>query len=654
MFKLLRNFTRKDWGLVVLCLALSVFQVWLDLRLPDYMATITRLVQTEGSAMDEILQNGGLMLLCALGSLAGAVATGFCTAQLAARFSRTLRSKLFRKVESLATHEVKTFSVSSLITRTTNDITQIEMLLAFGLQMIIKAPIMAVWAISKILGKSWQWSLITAVGVAVLMLTISVIMLVVVPRFKLVQRLIDRLNGVTRENLSGIRVVRAFNAETYQENKFARTNADLTNTQLFNQRMFSLIQPTMNMVMYGLTFGIYFLGAYLIQAAGGGAKLTLFSDMVVFSSYAMQVLAAFIMLTLIFMIWPRAEVSAERIGEVLDAKETIRCGRVEAVTTSAKTRGLIEFRNVSFKYPNADRYMLRNIDFTAEPGQTVAIIGATGSGKSTLINLIPRLYDITKGEILVDGINVADYDLDTLGAKLGYVSQKAVLFSGTIASNVAMGSTFDTPSWTKAKIAEQVKSALKVAQAWEFVSKLPHTIYAHVAQGGSNFSGGQKQRLSIARAVARDPEIYIFDDSFSALDYQTDAKLRRALAKHSRAATKIIVAQRIGTILHADKILVLDQGRLVGQGTHAELLRNCKVYREIAESQLSPQELANAGLQPQDNTGIERQGNTKPHQGSVNKATAPNSAQKGVAEVAKGADGGKVTVPNPAQKGGQA
>ena len=594
MFKLLRSFSRHDWALVALCLILLVFQVWLDLRLPDYMATITTLVQTEGSAMAEILQNGGLMLLCALGSLAGAVATGYLSAQLAARFSRTLRSKLFRKVERLATNEVKTFSVSSLITRTTNDITQIEMLIAFGLQMIIKAPIMAVWAISKILGKSWQWSLITAIGVAVLMLTISIIMIIVVPRFKIVQRLIDQLNGVTRENLSGIRVVRAFNAENYQENKFAKINGDLTNTQLFNQRMFSLIQPTMNVVMYGITFGIYFLGAYLIQAANGGAKLTLFSDMVVFSSYAIQVLAAFIMLTLIFMIWPRAEVSAERISEVLDAEETIRCGKVAELKPSATTRGLVEFRNVSFKYPDADQYMLRNLTFTAEPGQTVAIIGATGSGKSTLINLIPRLYDVTKGEVLVDGINVADYDLNTLGAKLGYVSQKAVLFSGTIADNVALGATFDTPEWTKEKIATQVESALKVAQAWEFVSQLPRTIYAHVAQGGSNFSGGQKQRLSIARAVARDPEVYIFDDSFSALDYQTDAKLRRALAKHSRHATKIIVAQRIGTILHADKILVLDQGKIVGQGTHQELLASCKVYREIAESQLSQSELAGA------------------------------------------------------------
>lgn len=591
MFRLLKSFNRKDWGLVALCLVLLFFQVWLDLKLPDYMSTITTLVQTEGSAMGDILHNGIMMLLCALGSLGGAVITGYLAAQLSAHFSRTVRRQIFRKVESLATHEVKTFSVSSLITRTTNDITQIEMLIAIGLQMIIKAPITAVWAISKIIGTSWQWSLMTAVGVIVLVAVISTIMLIVVPRFKIVQRLIDQLNGVTRENLSGIRVVRAFNAETYQEQKFAATNAELTNTQLFNQRMFSLIQPTMNIVMYGITFGIYVLGAFIIQEAAGPDKLTLFSDMVVFSSYAMQVLMAFMMLTMIFMIWPRAEVSAERINEVLDAEETIRCGQVTANAPSSKVRGLIEFQNVSFKYPGADQYMLKNITFTAEPGQTVAIIGATGAGKSTLVNLIPRLYDVTKGKVLVDGINVADYDLNSLGAKLGYVSQKAILFSGTIASNVAFGATFTTPEWTKAKIAKRVESALKVAQAWEFVSQLPKQIYAHVAQGGSNFSGGQKQRLSIARAIARDPEIYIFDDSFSALDYRTDAKLRRDLDKHSRKSTKIIVAQRIGTILHADKILVLDKGRLVGQGTHGELLQNCKVYREIAESQLSKTEL---------------------------------------------------------------
>ena len=586
MFKLLKQMRKKDWLLVLVCIAFIVFQVWLDLKLPEYMSEITTLVQTEGSKMADILLNGGYMLLCAFGSLLAAVVTGYFVAKIAANFSRDLRKRIFDKVEDFSLQEVKKFSTSSLITRTTNDVTQIEMLIAMGLQMLIKAPITAVWAITKILNKSWQWSALTGVAVVILLSVIGFLIAIILPKFKIVQKLIDKINGITRENLTGIRVVRAFNAEEFQEAKFSKVNNDLTNLQLFNQKKLAIMQPIMYLVMYGLTLGIYFIGAYLIQDAGLSVKLSLFSDMVVFSSYAMQVIMSFLMLAVIFMIVPRASVSAKRINEVLD--ENIEIQDLVSVSAKPKEKGTVAFKNVSFKYADADEYILKNISFEAKKGETVAFLGSTGSGKSTLLNLIPRFYDATEGEVLVDGVNVKDYKQQDLHDLLGYVPQKAVLFKGTIKSNVAYGENEKNITDTK------VKEAVHVAQADDFVLKLDDTYDHAIAQGGTNVSGGQKQRLSIARAIARDPEIYLFDDSFSALDYKTDATLRKELKKYTKDATTLIVAQRIGTVMNADKILVLENGECVGIGTHKELLKNCEVYKQIALSQLSKEELENA------------------------------------------------------------
>ena len=586
MLKLLKNFTKKDWLTILVGIVFIVAQVWLDLKLPDYMSEITVLVQTEGSAMSDIIMQGVYMLLCAFGSLVFAVITGYLMASLSSNFSMTIREQLFKKVENLAIQDIKKFSTSSLITRTTNDVTQIQMLIAMGLQLLIKAPITAVWAVTKILNKGWQWSAVTGVAVVILLSTIAIIMALVLPKFKIVQKLIDRVNGVTRENLTGIRVVRAFNAEKYQEDKFEGVNQNLTNLQLSNQYKFAFMQPVMYLVMYSLTLLIYFIGAYLIRDAMMVEKLTLFSDMVVFSSYAMQVIMSFLMLAVIFMLLPRADVSAKRINEVLDTDFAIDEGEFDGKT---KEVGTIEFKNVSFRYPDAEEYLLENISFKANKGETVAIIGSTGSGKSTLINLIPRFYDVTDGEVLVDGVNVKDYTLEALNNKLGYVSQKAVLFQGTIRSNITYGDN------GKEEVSEEkMEEALRVSQAKEFVDKLDDGVDSHVAQSGTNYSGGQKQRISIARAIARDPEIYIFDDSFSALDYKTDARLRHELKKYAHDATMVIVAQRIGTIMNADKIIVLDDGKCVGMGTHKELLKNCDVYKQIALSQVSEEELSNA------------------------------------------------------------
>ena len=586
MIKLLKNLTKKEWLLAIICLVLIIIQVWLELKMPDYMSRITVLVQTEGSQMNEILKNGGYMLACAFGSLISAVMVGFFVAGIASNFSMYVRKKLFDKVQSLAMSEVKQFSTSSLITRTTNDITQVEMLIAMGLQLLIKAPITAVWAITKILDKGWQWSVITGVAVLVLLFVILVLFIIVMPKFKIVQKLTDNINNVTRENLNGIRVVRAFNAEQYQENKFEDVNTKLTNQQMFNQKTFAVMQPVMYTVLYGLTLAIYFVGAFLIRDALMFDKIEIFGNMVVFSSYAMQVIMSFLILAMIFMMLPRAQVSAKRINEVLDTDVTIKDGKMNEDLT--KERGTVEFKNVSFKYPDADEYLLKNISFKANKGETVAFIGSTGSGKSTLINLVPRFYDATEGEILVDGVNVKDYKSDVLYNKIGYVPQKAVMFNGTVNSNVAYGDN------GKGEITEdKVIKAIEVAQGKEFVEKMDDKYNTHIAQGGTNVSGGQKQRLAIARAIARDPEIYIFDDSFSALDYKTDYVLRKELKKYTKDATNLIVAQRIGTIMNADKIIVLDEGVIAGMGTHKELLKNCEVYKQIALSQLSKEELEN-------------------------------------------------------------
>ena len=584
MIKLLKNLGKKEWILILISLVLIIAQVWLELKMPDYMSQITVLVQTEGSKMSEILQNGAYMLGCALGSLISAVIVGYLVSTVSAKLSLNIRKKLFTKVENLAIHEIKSFSTSSLITRTTNDITQIQMLFAMGLQLMIKAPITAVWAVTKILNKNLQWSIVTAIAVVLLLGTISAIIVVVLPRFKIVQRLIDKINGVTRENLTGIRVVRAFNAEKYQEDKFEDVNSKLTNLQLFNQKVFAVLSPAMYLVMYGVTLAIYIVGANLINQAGMADKIVLFGEMVVFSSYAMQVIMSFLMLAMIFMMLPRAQVSANRINEVLDTEITIKDGTID--TDETKEKGTVEFKNVDFKYPDGDEYLLRNISFKANKGETVAFIGSTGSGKSSLINLIPRFYDATNGEVLVDGINVKDYKQETLHNKLGYVSQKAVMFDDSVINNVAYGENGKDP------IAEKkVKEAIEVAQAKEFVEKMDDGYQTHISRGGTNISGGQKQRISIARAIARNPEIYIFDDSFSALDYKTDSILRKELKNYTNGATTLIVAQRIGTIMNADKIIVLDEGKIVGMGTHKELLKNCEVYKQIALSQLSEEEL---------------------------------------------------------------
>ena len=584
MFKLLKNLNRKDWMLAFCCLVLVVSQVYFELRMPDYMSTITRLVQTEGSAMKDILVNGAYMIGCALASFILMSIAGYFSATVSSNFSMRTRKKLFDKVERLDMAEVKQFSTSSLITRTTNDITQIQMVVSMGLQLMIKAPVTAVWAVLKILGKGWQWSLATAISVVILLSVIITLSIIVVPKFKIVQKLIDKLNGQTRENLTGIRVVRAFNAEKYQEGKFNDTNAKLTKQQIFNQKMFSIMQPTMNMVMHTLTLAVYIIGAILISESILADKLTIFSNMVVFSSYSMHVIMSFLLLAMIFMMLPRSQVSAERINEVLETEITIKEGN----KTEGIEKGTVEFKNVSFKYPDADEYLLRDISFKAEKGDIVAFIGSTGSGKSTLINLVPRFYDATDGEILVDGVNVKDYKAEALYNKIGYVSQKAVMFTGTVTSNVSYG---DNGKGDKDENA--VKEAVRVAQATDFVEKMDEGYNGYIAQGGTNVSGGQKQRLAIARAIARDPEIYIFDDSFSALDYKTDAALRKELKKYTKDATCLIVAQRIGTIMNADKIVVLDEGKIAGIGTHKELLKTCSVYEQIALSQLSKEELEN-------------------------------------------------------------
>lgn len=586
MFKLLKEYKAKEYFWIFLVFLLVCIQVFFDLKLPDYMSEITQLVETDGSEMSEILRNGGYMIGCAFASLLSAICVGYIASNLSATLSLRVRKALFNKVEKMNLEELNHFSTGSLITRSTNDITQIQMFVAMGLQMIIKAPITAIWAVTKILNKSWQWSVATSVAVLILLVTVFCIMTLVLPKFKITQKLTDKINKLMRENLIGIRVVRAFNAEDYQEKKFEKANEDLTNTQLFTQKSLALLSPVMYLVMYFLTLFIYFIGAYLIDGALMVDKLTLFGDMIVFSSYAMQVIMAFLMLAMIFMIWPRAQVSASRINEVLDTQISIQEGSFDGVCDQ---KGCIEFKDVSFQYPGAEAPVLNHLNFKVKQGQTVAFIGSTGSGKSTLINLIPRFYDVSEGEILVDGHNVKEYSEKALQDKISYISQKAVLFEGDIYSNVAYGKKpegqYDL---------EQVEKAIQIAQSSDFVSEKEGQVHAKVAQRGSNFSGGQKQRLSIARAIAKDPEIMIFDDSFSALDYKTDAQLRKALHEHMQDTTVLIVAARIGTILHADQIIVLDQGECVGIGTHSELMKNCEVYQEIAYSQLSKEELENA------------------------------------------------------------
>lgn len=584
MFKLFRYLGKREWAMAGCALLFILGQVWLDLRLPEYMSEITVLVQTEGSAMGDILHAGGLMLLCALGSMVLAIATGFLTAVVSASLTRNLQSALYHKVLSFGSEEMGRFSTASLITRTTNDVTQVQMVLSMGLQMLVKAPVTAVLAILKIQEKgSPQWTLLTASAVILLLVVLGLQMVYVLPKFKKVQKLTDNLNRIMRENLTGLRVVRAYNAENYQEGKFTGANDALTDNNLKAGRATSLMGPFMSLVMNGVSLGIYWIGAYIIEAAGMGDKLTIFSNMVVFSSYAMQVIMSFLMLSIIFVMYPRAQVSAQRIREVLDTAPTMRDG---TETRGDGTEGEVVFDHVSFRYPGGDGYVLEDISFTAHKGETVAFIGATGSGKSSLVNLIPRLYDVSEGSVRVDGVDVRDYDREALRNKLGYVSQKAVLFAGDIRGNITLGENGKGPEDN-----ETVDKALSIAQASEFVDNLLDGVNAPVAQGGANFSGGQKQRLSIARAVARKPEIYIFDDSFSALDYKTDRVLRERLKTETAGVTTLIVAQRIGTIMDADRIVVLDDGKAVGIGRHKELLKTCPVYQEIAASQLSKEEL---------------------------------------------------------------
>ena len=584
MFKLFRYLGKREWAMAGCALLFILGQVWLDLRLPEYMSEITVLVQTEGSAMGDILHAGGLMLLCALGSMVLAIATGFLTAVVSASLTRNLQSALYHKVLSFGSEEMGRFSTASLITRTTNDVTQVQMVLSMGLQMLVKAPVTAVLAILKIQEKgSPQWTLLTAAAVILLLVVLGLQMVYVLPKFKKVQKLTDNLNRIMRENLTGLRVVRAYNAENYQEGKFTGANDALTNNNLKAGRATSLMGPFMSLIMNGVSLGIYWIGAYIIEAAGMGDKLTIFSNMVVFSSYAMQVIMSFLMLSIIFVLYPRAQVSAQRIREVLDTAPTMQNG---TETRGDGTEGEVVFDHVSFRYPGGDGYVLEDISFTAHKGETVAFIGATGSGKSSLVNLIPRLYDVSEGSVKVDGVDVRDYDREALRNKLGYVSQKAVLFAGDIRGNITLGENGKGP-----QDGETVDKALSIAQASEFVDNLLDGVNAPVAQGGANFSGGQKQRLSIARAVARKPEIYIFDDSFSALDYKTDRVLRERLKTETAGITTLIVAQRIGTIMDADRIVVLDDGKAVGIGRHKELLKTCPVYQEIAASQLSKEEL---------------------------------------------------------------
>ena len=586
MLKLFKNLTNKDKKVIIIVASLVIFSVFLDLRMPEYMSEITKLVQTKDSTMNEILIAGSHMLLCAVLSLICTITVGYFTSFLSADFSKNIRRKIFTKVESFGIAEIKKFQTSSLITRTTNDVTQIEMLLSMGLQMMIKSPVMAIWALVKIIGKSAELSLVTGAGVVIIVITNLFIIKMVTPRFSKIQKLTDKLNGVTRENLTGIRVVHAFNAETFQEGRFEDVNNDITKTHLTIQKTFALMDPIMNFVMHFQQLGIFIVGAMLIVKAGMMDKINIFSNMVVFSSYGIQVIFSLLMLTMIFMILPRAQVSAKRINEVLEEELSIKDGYYKGLTDK---KGMVEFKNVSFKYPDADEYVLRNISFKVNQGETIAFIGSTGSGKSTLINLVPRLYDATEGEVLVDGVNVKEYKLQTLNNKIGYIPQKAFMFTASVKDNVSYGDNGkEKPNLNK------VKEAIKVAQGKDFVEKMTDKYDTMIARGGTNISGGQKQRLSIARAIARDPEIYIFDDSFSALDYQTDLKLRTELKKYTKNATSMIVAQRIGTIMNADTIVVLDKGECVGIGTHKELLKKCDIYKEIALSQLSEEELENA------------------------------------------------------------
>ncbi|WP_296878869.1 ABC transporter ATP-binding protein [Thomasclavelia sp.] len=587
MFKLFKNFTKREWTLIFTAIVFIVVQVWLDLTLPDYMSQITTLVQTPGSEMMEILQAGGKMLLCALGSLASSVIVAVMTAKVAANFAANLREKLYDKVQSFSLEEIGRFSTASLITRSTNDVQQVQMFITMGLQVIIKAPIMAIWAITKIAGKSYQWSLATGIAVVVLIVIIAICLIFAYPKFQKLQTLTDNLNRVTRENLTGLNVVRAYNGEAYQEEKFEQANQELTKTTLFANRVMAILSPGIQGIMSGLSLAIYWIGAIIINNAQMGEKLGLFSDMVVFSSYATQVVMAFMMMTIIFIMLPRASVSAKRINQVLDTKISIIDGEYDEDVNQVK--GEIEFNNVSFRYPGAKEYVLKDISFKAHQGETIAIIGSTGSGKSTLINLVNRFYDVSEGEVLIDGVNIKKYKLHAIHDMIGYISQKAILFSGTIKSNVAFGDN------GKQKVLDSdVVDAIYTAQAADFVENLPNGYDNYVAQGGSNYSGGQKQRISIARAISRRPEILIFDDSFSALDYKTDRKLRQALNDYCQDTTRLIVAQRIGTIRDADKIIVLDDGKMAGIGSHDELMKNCKVYQQIAYSQLSKEELANA------------------------------------------------------------
>lgn len=586
MIKIFKYLKKQDWTFMLFSIVFIVIQVWLDLKLPDYMSEITKLIQTEGSTINEILDVGGYMLICALGSLVATFIVGFFVAKIAAGLSMRLRDMVYDKTMSFSMEEINGFSTASLITRSTNDITQIQTFVAMGLQAIVKAPILAIWAIIKISGKSWQWSAVTGGAVVILIIMLGTLIALNIPKFSIIQKLTDNLNTVTRENLTGIRVVRAYNAEEYQQNKFETANNDVTKVNLFTNRLMAIMQPGMTLIMSSLTLGIYWVGAYLINEASLSDRLTLFSDMVVFSSYAMQIIMAFMLLSMAFIILPRAAVSAKRINEVLDTKSKIIDGTI--TDSELYEEGEVEYQHVSFKYPNAEEYILHDISFTAHKGETVAFIGSTGSGKSTLINLIPRFYDVTEGNILIDGINIKEYTQEALHNKLGYVPQKAVMFSGTVKSNVTYGSN------GKDKASQElVQKAVEIAQANEFVSNMEGTYDAPIAQGGTNISGGQKQRLSIARAVCRRPEIYVFDDSFSALDYKTDRVLRKALKKETGGITSLIVAQRIGTIMDADTIIVLDKGKIVGQGNHKELLTNCDIYRELAESQLSKEEIEN-------------------------------------------------------------
>ena len=586
MLRIFKNFRKQEVVLALFSVVFVVAQVWLELKLPDYMREITSLITTQDSAMHDILIAGGKMLLCAFGSLLVTVLVAVCASRIASNFSAIVRGKLFDKVQSFSMEEIGRFSTASLITRSTNDVTQVQMLIVMGLSIMLRAPIMAVMAILKIVDKSWQWTLSTGVAVVVLLVVVIICVSLCMPKFKRLQSLTDDINQVTRENLTGLNVVRAYNAEAYQEEKFEKVNKDLTDTHWFTSKTMAFMMPTIMMIMNGLSLAIYWIGTVLINDAQDmQGKFTLFSDMVVFSSYAMQVVMSFMMLVMIFIMLPRASVAAKRILEVLDTEPSIEDGTRD--TFPVMKDGEVEFKDVSFKYPDAEEYVLEHISFSAKKGETIAFIGATGCGKSTAINLIPRFYDATEGEVFVDGVNVKEYTQEALHNKIGYVSQKAILFSGTIADNVAYGENGKAPATQ-----DDIAMAVKVAQASEFVEKKDQGYDGYVAQGGSNFSGGQKQRLSIARAIARQPEILIFDDSFSALDYKTDRILREALRKECKDATKIIVAQRIGTIRDADKIIVLDDGQIAGMGTHDELMKNCEVYQEIAYSQLSKEELA--------------------------------------------------------------